>query len=306
MALAAAASRMRAQRSALAPELPLATAFSATWEGDAALPTLAFGSYVDPASGDQTPYRCADNELFRPDTSGTAVRRADAADAELLRAVDAVQRLGRLRPARPARDATTASTTTTRSAASSCGASTPGQAPRLYTEADGWAFLQLWGMGIASYDVTGDGQPEVYLTSQGANRLQSLVDGPAQPAYHDIALERTMSMPRGRPSAATRCRRRPGTRSSRTSTTTGSWTCSCPRATSTRSPTTRSGTRATCSSGSRTARLPSVPRQAGIGHVRQGSWRRARGLQPGRPAGPDPGQPRHAGARVAQRRRRNG
>ena len=25
----------------------------------------------------------------------------------------------------------------------------PGEAPRLYTAADGWAFLQLWGMGIA-------------------------------------------------------------------------------------------------------------------------------------------------------------
>ena len=59
----------------LAPELPLATAFSATWEGDAALPTLAFGSYVDPASGDQTPYRCDDNELFRPDDRGPRTPR---------------------------------------------------------------------------------------------------------------------------------------------------------------------------------------------------------------------------------------
>ena len=55
---------------------------------------------------------------------------------------------------------------------------------------DGWARLQLWGMGIASQDVTGDGYPEVYLTSQGDNKLQTLADGPSQPAYEDIALER--------------------------------------------------------------------------------------------------------------------
>jgi len=44
-------------------------------------------------------------------------------------------------------------------------------------------------MGIASADVTGDGYPEVYLTSQGDNKLQTLAAGPAQPTYEDIALE---------------------------------------------------------------------------------------------------------------------
>jgi hypothetical protein len=66
----------------------------------------------------------------------------------------------------------------------------PGAAPRLYTEADGWRPLRIWGMGIASDDVTGDGYPEVFLTSQGDNKLQTLVDGPTRPAYEDIALER--------------------------------------------------------------------------------------------------------------------
>ena len=48
--------------------------------------------------------------------------------------------------------------------------------------------MQIWGMGIASQDLTGDGLPEVYLTSQGDNKLQTLAVGPAQPAYRDIAL----------------------------------------------------------------------------------------------------------------------
>jgi hypothetical protein len=45
-------------------------------------------------------------------------------------------------------------------------------------------------MGIASYDVTGDGYPEYYLTSQADNKLQTLADGPSRPTYRDIALPR--------------------------------------------------------------------------------------------------------------------
>ena len=67
----------------------------------------------------------------------------------------------------------------------------PGEDPQLYTEADGWRPLQIWGMGIASQDLTGDGKPEVYLTSQGDNKLQTLADGAAEhPTYEDIALGR--------------------------------------------------------------------------------------------------------------------
>ncbi len=62
----------------------------------------------------------------------------------------------------------------------------PGEAPRLYTAADGWAPVQVEGMGIGSYDVTGDGYPEVYLTSQADNRLQTLLSGPQRPTYQDI------------------------------------------------------------------------------------------------------------------------
>jgi hypothetical protein len=51
-------------------------------------------------------------------------------------------------------------------------------------------------MGIASYDVTGDGYPDYYLTSQGDNKLQTLADGPAQPRYEDIALERNATATR--------------------------------------------------------------------------------------------------------------
>ena len=66
----------------------------------------------------------------------------------------------------------------------------PGRAPVAYTEADGWVRMQIWGMGIASQDLTGDGLPEIYLTSQGDNKLQTLAVGPQQPMYRDIAVRR--------------------------------------------------------------------------------------------------------------------
>ena len=75
-------------------------------------------------------------------------------------------------------------------ARTSCGGSPPGEAPRAYTAADGWVRMVIWGMGIAAQDLTGDGLPEYYLTSQGDNKLQTLTLGPKQPTFRDIARRR--------------------------------------------------------------------------------------------------------------------
>ena len=123
----------------------------------------------------------------RPPTAPTYAP-ADRAAPELVHAVDAVQRLGSLRPARPA--GLERPPLLPRTARSSSGGSSPGSRPALYTPDEGWQTLQIWGMGIASQDLTGDGYPEVYLTSQGDNKLQTLADGPAAAAYEDIALRR--------------------------------------------------------------------------------------------------------------------
>ena len=56
-----------------------------------------------------------------------------------------------------------------------CGA---GQGAGLYTEAEGWKYLRIWGMGIASYDLDFDGYPEYFLTSMADNKLQTLVELP--------------------------------------------------------------------------------------------------------------------------------
>jgi hypothetical protein len=169
-------------------------AFSATWEPGSTWPTLAFGNYVDwavyrdPATTDPTRW-CEPDDLVRPqpgargfapaiplvpswctlsmlfsDWSGTG--RVDlrvSNDKHYYRATDGEEQLWRI---------------------------LPGGAPSLYGPADGWARVQVEGMGIASYDVTGDGLPDVYLTSQGANRLQALTAGPSQPIYGDIGAKR--------------------------------------------------------------------------------------------------------------------
>jgi hypothetical protein len=170
----------------------LTAAFSATWEGSATLPTLAFGNYLDLAKADDRS-ACADNQLVRPlpggdtyaapiplapgyctlsvlfsdwDRSGhTDLRMANDRHYYL----DGEEQLWRIQP---------------------------GELPHLYTRAAGWRRLVIWGMGIASYDVTGDGLPEVYLTSQGDNKLQTLASAAGRPAYRDIAIDKGVTATR--------------------------------------------------------------------------------------------------------------
>ena len=69
----------------------------------------------------------------------------------------------------------------------------PGKLPRLYTAAEGWRHLSIWGMGIAEADLNGDGYPEYALTSMGDTKLQQLDNedgGEDRPVYRDIAFDR--------------------------------------------------------------------------------------------------------------------
>ncbi len=66
----------------------------------------------------------------------------------------------------------------------------PGQTPALYTDKEGWKRLRIWGMGIASTDVNGDGFPDYFLTSMADSKMQVLKDAKAEklsPDYADIA-----------------------------------------------------------------------------------------------------------------------
>ncbi len=166
-----------------------ATAFSATWEASARLPTLALGRYLHVDEAGVSTSQCAENTLLRPAAGGTGYQppiMLAPGFCALSMLFSDWDRSGR-RDLRVSNDrefypAESGQEQLWRIAA--------GEPPRLYSDADGWAQLQIEGMGIATYDLTGDGYPEVFLTSQGPNRLQSLLAGPAQPTYRDIGLKR--------------------------------------------------------------------------------------------------------------------
>ena len=169
-------------------------AFSATWEPGNAWPTLAFGNYLDESIDDPTRW-CEPNQLIRP---AAAAQHAWGAASTLEPGFCTLSMLfsswdgsGRMDlrvsndrhyyPANVGQE--------------QLWRMDPGRPPRLYTAADGWADVQIEGMGIASHDVTGDGLPEVYLTSQAANRLMTLSAGAKEPAYRDIGLDRGTNVP---------------------------------------------------------------------------------------------------------------
>jgi enediyne biosynthesis protein E4 len=168
------------------------SAFAATWEKGSLWPTLAIGTYTDrtkpefpwgsctpamllrPQSADKKfaaptpllPGHCALSMLFTDwsRTGETALRVSN--DREYYK--NGQEQLWRVKP---------------------------GEAPTLYTAAQGWKPLQIWGMGIASHDLNGDGYPEFFLTSMSDNKLQQLETVPAQaanlqPKYIDSAYKR--------------------------------------------------------------------------------------------------------------------
>ncbi|HET9520552.1 MAG TPA: CRTAC1 family protein [Candidatus Limnocylindrales bacterium] len=169
------------------------TAFSATWEGSAALPTLAVGHYLALEADGSPTSDCTDHELLRPDPSGAAFAGPiplAPGYCTLSMLFSDWDRSGR-RDLRISNDRQYY-----RDGGEQLWRMEPGTAPRLYTDADGWVLTQVWGMGIASHDVTADGYPDVYLTSQGDNKLQTLTAGPGQPTYRDIALRRGVTAAR--------------------------------------------------------------------------------------------------------------
>ncbi len=161
-------------------------AFSATWEGEASLPTLAFGSYVARDAIDGARDACDPHALLRPDASGgrygpPVVLEPGYCTLSILFSDWA--RTGRhdLRMANDRHYYTDGEEQLWRV--------DPGATPRPYTAEEGWKKMQIWGMGIASQDLTGDGRPEIFLTSQGDNKLQTLDEGATGPSYHDMALD---------------------------------------------------------------------------------------------------------------------
>lgn len=139
------------------------TAFSATWEKGERLPTLAFGHYVDRNNPNGPFEACDTSDLYRPVGAGYGTPEVIApgfcalsmlitdwrrnGEPELRVSNDrhyyvrgGYEQMFRLRP--------------------------------LTERTADWPHVSLWGMGIASQDLNGDGLPEVMLTSMGDQLLQ--------------------------------------------------------------------------------------------------------------------------------------
>jgi enediyne biosynthesis protein E4 len=163
------------------------TAFSAKWGPGATWPTVAVGNYLGPADANGV-QPCLDDQVYRPGSAGTAFGPPipltpswctlsllftdwDRSGRSDLRVSNDRHYYGELSAGEEQLWSIPAS----------------GQVSQ-YTAADGWQPVRVWGMGIADYDVNGDGYPDYYLTSQGDNKLQLLASGPSNPQYADKAL----------------------------------------------------------------------------------------------------------------------
>lgn len=156
-------------------------AFSAKWvEGDT-LPTMAFGNYLELDALDER--ECDSHQLLRPSGSsyGEPINLSPGWCTLSILFSD-WSRSG-TRDLRMTNDRHYY-----RNGQEQLWRIEPGEDPQLYDQDDGWQSMQIWGMGIASHDVTGDGLPEVFLTSQGDNKLQTLSDDASSPVYEDLAL----------------------------------------------------------------------------------------------------------------------
>ena len=154
--------------------------FSAFWDDGDAMPTLAFGNYLEM---DSTPNdrRCANHYLIEPLDGGYSEPRALTPGYCTLSILFSDWGRTGSPDLRMTNDRHYYTDGSDQMWAMS-------DTPSEYTSAEGWRPLQIWGMGIASQDLDEDGLPEVYLTSQGDNKLQTLVDTSGAPTYEDIAL----------------------------------------------------------------------------------------------------------------------
>jgi len=157
-------------------------------------PTLAIGNYVNRADPDGPFEACDDNVILRPNPRGYAadVLTPGFCPLSMLAAKDA-----------RGRDTLRLSNDRHYYVAGGYEQMWDIETSRYLTAAEGWPKLSLWGMGIASRDLNGDGRDEVMLTSMGDQVLQiAQVDGRyrAAPFEFGIYAHRPYTGGDGRPS----------------------------------------------------------------------------------------------------------
>lgn len=163
------------------------SAFAATWEKGATWPTLAIGNYID-RKAEAFPWgSCTPNWLHRPGVQGFAPPLPLTPSYCALSLLFTDWNNSGTPALRVSNDREYY-----KGGQEQMWHLDPGQPPRLYSEAEGWARLRIWGMGIATDDLNGDGLPEYFLTSMADNKLQGLAQTTGQlvPKYADTAFKR--------------------------------------------------------------------------------------------------------------------
>ncbi|MGL6211807.1 MAG: FG-GAP repeat domain-containing protein [Paracoccaceae bacterium] len=163
------------------------TAFAAMWEKGAAFPTLAIGNYIN-RTEEAFPWgSCTDNWLHRGGETGFAAPQPLTPSFCALSMLFTDWNRSGMPSLRVSNDREYY-----KGGQEQMWHVEPGVEPRLYTADEGWARLRIWGMGIASTDVTGDGYPDYYLTSMADNKLQALTstEGDILPKFADVAFAR--------------------------------------------------------------------------------------------------------------------
>ncbi len=139
------------------------TAFSATWEAGQDRPTLAVGNYVDRSDPDGPFEACDSNILHRPEGDTYTTRDLAPGYCALSMLFSSWNRSG-TQDLRVSND---------RHYYVRGGSEQMWAMPDLtLRDGEGWQPISIWGMGIASQDITGDGRPEVVLTSMGDQLMQ--------------------------------------------------------------------------------------------------------------------------------------
>ena len=155
------------------------TSFTATWEPGHSLPTLFFGNYVDRDNPDGPFEACDANQLYREENGVySAPIPLEPGYCALSALFSDWDRTGRA-------DLRLSNDRQYYVRAGQEELWQMGPRPRLYSEAEGWRRQSLWGMGIASRDVNGDGLPDVYLSTMGDQKLQ--LREPGGPVWKDVA-----------------------------------------------------------------------------------------------------------------------
>ena len=138
------------------------TSFTATWEAGQGWPTLFFGNYVDRTNPDGPFEACDSSGLFRPKGRKYAeIEPLSPGYCALSALISDWQRVGA-----PELRISNDRHYYVRGGYEQMFHLTP------LVERSDWPRVSLWGMGIASRDITGDGLPEVMMTSMGDQLLQ--------------------------------------------------------------------------------------------------------------------------------------